>query len=310
MTARRRPAAVAAWIALAAAGLGAQASQVFRGGTDLVLLSVAVQDPRGRLVPDLAREDFQVFEDGIRQTITNFSRDVQPIALSLLLDTSASMDRKLATAQEAAVGFVRQLTPRDVAMVIDFDSQARIRQEFTTDLGALEAAIRSTRAGGPTALYNALYTAVNQLRVIRAEAGPDAGIRRQAIVVLSDGEDTASLIDDVAVLDVLKRSEVIVYAIGLRAESVAARGEFSAADAALRMMARETGGRSYFISEINQLRGIYAEIADELTSQYTIGYVSTNAARDGGWRAVQVRVTLAGAVARTRTGYFAPRAIR
>jgi len=305
---RRRPALhAAAIVALAAAGLGAQA-QVFRGGTDLVLLSVAVQDSRGRLVPDLGRDDFQVFEDGVPQAITNFSRDVQPIALSLLIDTSASMDRKLMTAQEAAVNFLRQLTPRDMAMVIDFDAQARIRQEFTSDLAALEAAIRSTRAGGPTALYNALYTAVNQLRVIRAEAGPDAEIRRQAIVVLSDGEDTASLIDDVAVLDVLKRSEVIVYAIGLRAANVATRGEFSAAEAALRMMSRETGGRSYFVSEVDQLRGIYAEIADELTSQYTIGYVSTNTARTGAWRAVQVRVNARGATARTRTGYFGPRA--
>lgn len=305
---RRRPALLAAAIVtLAAAGLGAQA-QVFRGGTDLVLLSVAVQDSRGRLVPDLGRDDFQIFEDGVPQTITNFSRDVQPIALSLLIDTSASMDRKLVTAQEAAVNFLRQLTPRDVAMVIDFDAQARIRQEFTGDLATLEAAIRSTRAGGPTALYNALYTAVNQLRVIRAEAGPDAEMRRQAIVVLSDGEDTASLIDDVAVLDVLKRSEVIVYAIGLRAASVAARGEFSAAEAALRMMSRETGGRSYFVSEVDQLRGIYAEIADELTSQYTIGYVSTNTARNGAWRAVQVRVNARGATTRTRTGYFGPKA--
>jgi Ca-activated chloride channel family protein len=300
--------------AAAAAGLvgvlaASAAAQVFRGGTDLVLLNVTVQDTLGRLVPGLSREDFQIFEDGVPQTIQNFSREMEPIALSILIDTSASMDRKLATAQEAAVGFLRRLTPQDVAMVIDFDAQARIRQGFTNDRLALETAIRSTRAGGPTALYNAIYTAVNELRVVRSQAPADEPVRRQAIVVLSDGEDTNSLIDDEAVLDALQRSEVALYAIGLRERATRPDDRsYQRAESILLRMAQQTGGRAYFISQIDELRDVYAQIADELASQYTIGYVSTNTTRDGGWRAIRVVMKPANSVARTRAGYFAPRA--
>jgi len=289
----------------------ARAAQVFRGGTDVVMLSVTVQDTQGRLVPDLRLEDFQVFEDGVLQAVSNFSRDVEPIALSFLIDTSASMDRKLGTAQEAAIGFLSRLTPQDLAMVIDFDAQARIKQPFTNDRVALEAAVRATAVGGPTALYNALYTALNELRVTRSEAKPGDPFRRQAIVVLSDGEDTASLIDDVAVLDAVRRSEVTLYAIGLRdpRRRDEERG-FERSESFLLRLAQQTGGRAYFIEQVEELRGVYALIADELTSQYTIGYVSKNAVQDGGWRAVQVMTAVPNTQARTRAGYFAPRARR
>lgn len=287
-------------------------AQVFRGGTDVVMLSVTVQDTQGRLMPDLRPEDFQVFEDGVLQTVSNFSRDVEPIALSFLIDTSASMDRKLSTAQEAAIGFLGRLTPQDVAMVIDFDAQARIKQPFTNDRVALEAAVRATAVGGPTALYNALYTALNELRVTQAEAKPGDPFRRQAIVVLSDGEDTASLIDDVAVLDAVRRSEVMLYAIGLRDPRRRGDSErgFDRSQSFLLRLAQQTGGRAYFIEQVDELRGVYGLIADELASQYTIGYVSKNAAQDGSWRAVQVMMTAPNTQARTRAGYFAPRARR
>jgi VWFA-related protein len=220
------------------------------------------------------------------------------------------MEKKLQTAQEAAIGFLRRLTPQDVAMVIDFDAQARIRQAFTNDRVSLEEAIRSTRAGGPTALYNAIYTAVNELRVARSEPTPEEPIRRQAIVVLSDGEDTNSLIDDVAVLDSLQRSEVTLYAIGLRAENRIDERSFDRSEVILRRMAQQTGGRAYFITRLEELRNVYGQIADELASQYTLGYVSTNTLRDGSWRAIQVVTKPTNTVARTRAGYFAPRARR
>ena len=299
--------ALAAAACVVAVGSAAASAQVYRGGTDVVLLNVTVQDTLGRLVPNLSREDFVVFEDGVPQAIQNFSREVEPIALSILIDTSASMDRKLATAQEAAVGFLRRLTPFDVAMIVDFDAQARIRQPFTSDRVALETAIRSTRAGGPTALYNAIYTAVNELRVTRAEARPEDPIRRQAIVVLSDGEDTNSLIDDVAVLDALQRTEIALYAIGLRSPDRAEAKSFDRAESILRRMAQQTGGRAFFVTQIEELRNVYGLIADELSSQYTIGYVSANARRDGAWRAIQVVSKPANTTARTRAGYFAPR---
>ena len=195
-------------------------SQVFRGGVELVSLNVTVTDGT-KYVTDLNQEDFEVFEDGALQTITLFNREQQPIALAVLLDTSASMDERLPTAQEAAIGFARRLKPNDAMEVIDFNSQLHILQTFTADQGALEKAIRSTTANGSTALYNAVYISLKELKKVRAASADE--IRRQAIVVLSDGDDTSSLVEYDEVLDLAKRSETAIYAIGLRPQSIGRR---------------------------------------------------------------------------------------
>lgn len=295
-----------ALIAIGATALvaGAAAQQIFRTGTDVVLLSITAADGAGRLLPGLDRADFQVYEDGVLQDISNFSRDPQPIALSLVLDTSTSMELKISVVQEAASGFVRRLSPRDAAQIIDFDSQAKILQTFTGDHDALERAVRHTQAGGSTSLYNAIYTAISELKRSRATTAEE--VRRQAIVLLSDGEDTSSIVPYEDVLDLAKRSEVILYAIGLRErDSPASRG-WNEAEFVLRSMAQETGGRVYFVSDIKQLSGLYEQIADELANQYTIGYTSKNPKRDGAWRRIVVKVAREGATARTKSGYFGP----
>ena len=191
-----------------------------RSGVDLVSLSVTVMEGT-RYVSDLDEADFEVYEDGAKQAITFFSRVQQPIALAILLDTSASMNERLATAQEAAVGFARRMRREDVMEVIDFDSQARILQTFTNDVAALEKAIRSTDVNGSTSLYNAIYVSLKELK--RAKASSAEEIRRQAIVVLSDGDDTSSLVPYEEVLDLAKRSETAIYAIGLRPSGRIAR---------------------------------------------------------------------------------------
>jgi Ca-activated chloride channel family protein len=282
------------------------ARQVFKSGTDLVLLNVTVADSAGHLVTGLTQDDFQVYEDGVLQAVTNFSRDPLPIALSILLDTSTSMDRKLPVAQEAATGFARRLTARDVAQIIDFDSQAQILQTFTNDKAALEQAIRRTQAGGSTSLFNALYTALSELKNIRARSPTD--VRRQAIVALSDGEDTTSLVTFDDVLDLAKRSETGVYAIGLREKGdPAMSGKWNEADYILKTLAQETGGRPFFVDDVSQLPAIYSLIADELSNQYSVGYVSKNPKRDGVWRRITVKVIKPNATARAKAGYFAPR---
>lgn len=281
-----------------------EAQQVFRGTADVVSLSVTVTDTDRKLVPGLDRGDFQVFEDGVLQEVSTFARDPQPIALSILLDTSISMERKLSVAQEAASGFVRQLGPRDLAQIIDFDTRPEILQPFTSDKPPLELAIRKTQVGGSTALYNALYIALTELKRVRVTAASD--IRRQAIIVLSDGEDTSSLIGYEEVLDAAKRSEVSVYAIGLRGRTDRPSGEFNEADFVLRTLTRETGGRLFPVDDASQLQGIYQQISDELANQYSIGYVSKNLKRDGAWRRIVVRTTRPGTSARTKSGYFAP----
>jgi Ca-activated chloride channel family protein len=277
----------------------------FRTGVDLVSLNVTVADPTGRFVTDLEPTAFQVFEDGVKQEVTFFNRSNLPIALSLLLDTSASMEDKLTTAQEAAVGFSRKLRVSDLAQVVDFDSRVSIAQPFTSNIADLEAAIRRTSPGGSTALHNAIYIALKELKKVQARSSED--IRRQAIIVLSDGEDTSSLVSFDEVLELAKRSETAIYSIGLRSRGPErARGSFNESDFVLRQLAQETGGKAYFARAAAELTGIYEQISDELSSQYMVGYSSKNPKRDGGWRRIVVRVTGATATARTKQGYYGP----
>jgi Ca-activated chloride channel homolog len=278
----------------------------FKTGVDLVSLNVTVTDPAARYVTDLEQGDFQVFEDGVLQEVTFFNKTNLPIALGLLLDTSASMETRLPIAQEAAIGFAKKLRPQDLAEVIDFDSRVLILQPFTNKAPELEQAIKRTSAGGSTSMYNAIYIALKDLKKVVATNIDE--IRRQAIVVLSDGEDTSSLLPFEEVLDLAKRSETAIYAIGLRSTEpgTSSNKGFKEAEFVLRQLSQETGGRTFFPTQVSELPGIYGQISDELSSQYTVGYTSRNAKRDGAWRRVVVRVNRQNAVPRTKQGYFAP----
>src|SRR5688500_17942460 len=176
--------------------LSAQGQRI-RSGVELVSLNVTVTEGggTGKYLTDLTEKEFEVYEDGAKQKVTFFSRTLQPISLALLLDTSASMEERMAVAQEAAIGFAKQLRKEDQAEVIDFDSQVRILSPFTNDAAALEKAIRTTTPNGSTSLYNALYIALKELKRTKAVPTTSDAIRRQAIVLLSDGDDTSSLIE-------------------------------------------------------------------------------------------------------------------
>lgn len=278
----------------------------FRTGVDVVSLAVTVTDSRNRYVTELGEADFSVFEDGVKQELTFFNRRPQPIALSLLLDTSASMEQHLPMLQTAASNFVRRLKPADLAQVIDFDSRVEIRQTFTGSQADLDTAIRQTVAGGSTSLHNAIYIALRELTKVRA--GNQEDVRRQAVIVFSDGEDTSSLVSFEEVLELAKRSETAIYVIALRGadvQSTQSRG-FREAEFILRTLAQDSGGRAIFPTKIEDLTGVYAQIADELASQYTVGYTSSNPRRDGAWRRVVVRVSRPDVTARTKNGYYAP----
>ena len=191
------------------------------------------------------------------------------------------MEQHLPTLQAAAANFVKRLKPSDLAQVVDFDSRVEIRQGFTANQADLEAAILQTVAGGSTSLHNAIYIALRELRKIRAVAEED--VRRQALIVFSDGEDTSSLVSFDEVLELAKRSETSIYTIALRGADTQSKG-FREAEFVLRSLARETGGRAFFPLKIDDLTGVYAQIADELASRYTLGYTSMNPKRDGAWR--------------------------
>jgi len=275
----------------------------FRTGVELVSLNVTVSEGQ-HFVTDLEQGDFNVYEDGVQQNVTFFNKTNLPIALALLLDTSASMDTKLPTAQEAAIGFAKRLRSQDLAEVIDFDNKVITLQAFTNSSQELEQAIRKTSAGGSTSLYNAIYIALKDLK--KAVAKNVDEIRRQAIIVLSDGEDTSSLLPFEEVLDLAKRSETAIYSIGLRDNDSGGTKLFKEAEFVLKQFSQETGGRSFFPSRVSDLGGVYGQIADELSSQYTVGYTSKNPKRDGAWRRIVVRVNRPNTSTRTKQGYFGP----
>ena len=304
-------AGLAALVALAAGRpLSAQAPQrkpsdsVFRAGVEMVSLNVTVVDQQQHYLTDLESRDFTILEDGARQDITYFNRTSLPIALSLLIDTSASMEQRLTIAQDAAIGFAKKLRPQDLAQVVDFDTRVEVLQGFTADTTALETAIRATQAGGSTAMFNALYISLKELAKIRPRTEDD--VHRRAVVVLSDGEDTSSLVTYDEVLDLAKRSATTIYAIGLQSRDNGLSKGFKEAEYVLRQLATETGGRAFFPQRAEDLAGIYGVIADELASQYVIGYASSNQKRDGSWRRLTVQVNRTGTTARTKRGYFAP----
>lgn len=305
MTGRWRIAVPLLVVAFAATALAAQDAQVFRTGTDLVLLSVSAVDSKGKPIAGLDRADFQVVEDGRVQDVSVFSAEPQPISLSLLIDTSTSMEMKLRMAQDAAVGFCRRLRANDVAQIISFDSETRIQQPFTRDAAALEAAIRGLHASGSTSLHTAIYIALNELNRLR-RGQPASEIRRQGIVVLSDGQDTTSLLRYEDVLELARRSDVAVYAIALHDKSESATRGFNEAEFVLRSLSQSSGGRLFAADDPSQLPAIYVQIADEIASQYTLGYVSKNLQRDGAWRRIGVKVSRPNVAARTKAGYFAP----
>ena len=274
----------------------------FRVSVDLISLNVTVTDFRNRFITDLTRDDFRVFEDGVHQELDVFSQEDLPLRMILLLDSSASMEEKMGFAQQAAVRFVGQMKDDDLTEVVEFGSKAHIIQPFTANTEELSKAILRTQAGGTTSLYNALYIALKDLSRRRSD------IRRQAIVVLSDGEDTSSLVSFDQVLELTKDTDVTIYTISLRREGARKGKYFSEAEHVLKKLAEETGGQWFFPDHIDELESVYARIAKELKSQYSMGFFSNNTRRDGSWRRVVVQTTSEeGLLVRTKLGYYAPR---
>jgi len=283
----------------------------FHTATELVSLNVTVVNRNDRYVADLTQDQFAVFEDGVQQTLEFFAAGDLPLDVLILLDTSASMAPWMAMTQQAATRFVRALRPTDRATVMGIASGLRILQTVTGDSAALEQAIRSTKAGGRTLLYASLYTALRELAKSR-NAGDAA--RRQAIVLLSDGQDTASGFGFDELIGSVRRYAVPIYTIAprpsqtIRTQRETIWGERThEQDFELRKLATETGGRAFFPGALHELTGIYDHIANELGHQYSLGYESSNISLDGTFRRIAVRLSVPGVTLRTRSGYIAER---
>lgn len=286
----------------------------FRSGIDLVALNVVVTDNQQNFVGGLTAENFAVFEDGVQQNVSFFAAGDVPLDLAILLDTSASMTDKIATAQQAAIGFSSTLGTDDRLLVVDIKDATKILAPLSGDVDSAKAAILSTVPRGGTALYNGLYLTLKELTKERRVSDE---VRRQAIVVLSDGDDTASLMGFDDVMELAKQSGIAIYTITLRSKwvtrnaTLSTQRYFSQAEFSMKSLAHETGARSFFPEDISELAGVYGTIADELASQYALGYTSKNPKRDGAYRRVIVRVTdVPGTRVRTRAGYLSARVER
>lgn len=281
-------------------GVAQQDDEVVRVNTDLVVLNVTVTDKAGEYVPGLKLSDFKVFEDGKEvpaRVISNFTVHETPFASVVLLDTSGSMESRLSLGRSAAIRFLDGLRPEDVAAVFKFDYKIEQVQDFSSgrDLAPMAYAIK---ARGMTTLYDAILEAVNAL----AERQEN----RKAIVVLSDGMDTYSKTSSSKALEAAMAIGASIYAVDMSATDAGGpRNRQSAL--VLKSFADKSGGRFVATPGGPALRDAFASIARELGHQYTISYRPLNQARDGRWRALEVKLSREELLVRTRKGYRSPK---
>lgn len=269
--------------------------------TEVALVNVifSVVDNRNRPVPGLKVTDFELYEDRRRQSIDFFSEideasDV-PLTIALLVDTSGSVKNKLDYEKRTAAEFFTSVLRRrkDLALIIQFDSEVNLVQDFTDDPDRLIDALDKLEAGNSTSLYDAVYLAAEEK--LRGEAG------RKVIVIITDGEDTSSRLSKREAIEAAQRSDILIYGIGVR-------GEMGTDFGVLKQFAEETGGRFFSPrADLREIREAFRAIGEELKGQYSIGYRSTNPRRDGAFRAIEIRCKVKGLRVRARRGYYAPK---
>ncbi|HYB93782.1 MAG TPA: VWA domain-containing protein [Vicinamibacterales bacterium] len=270
----------------------------FSTGVDLTTFSVSAVDRRGGLVTGLTREDFEVIEDGKAQAIEFFAHGdgaaAPPMHVGLMVDASGSMERGMKLAQGAAIKFLNLLPNAADITLVDFDTQVRITRYPQRDFPRLVERIRQRKADGFTALYDALGTYLD---------GADGQDGRTVLVMYTDGGDTRSALSFSETLNLLKASNVTVYAIGLLEHAGSARLQLQMT---LRQIAEVTGGQAFFPSGMDDIDGAYDKVLAEITSQYHLGYQSTATSTNGAWRKVEIKVKRPGIRVRSRQGYFGP----
>ncbi len=270
----------------------------FKSDTRLVVLNVSVFDQGGKVVRDLGKSQFAVYENGEKQTVNVFRQDDVPISLGLIIDTSASMTDKRERVASATLAMVKASNPEDEAFIVNFNGSAVLSRDFTNNIKDLEEALRNLDAKGETAMRDALRLGIEHLR---HRAHRD----KKVLLVVTDGEDNSSSETQAHLVQAAQQNDVIIYAIGL----LGAEEPASAARAKKQLdeLTEQTGGRSWFPTDVAEIANITPEIAHEIRNQYVLAYTPTNLAADGSFRKVRVEVDVPGAVVRTRTGYYAPK---
>jgi len=275
----------------------------------LVNVPLSVIDRHGKFIPSLTAKDFLVEEDGRRQEIKSFAReDELPLTLALLIDTSPSVRPVIDEEKQTAVGFLESvLRAKDEALVIGFDRSVTLVQDFTDNIRELKRAIDGLEIGSGTSVYDAVYLACDEK--LSQETG------RKAIILISDGEDTASKLRFNSALVAAHKSDAVIYGISNSVRTFFPYGRrgsrnpggFGGDIGTLRKFSDETGGTTFVATDQNGFRKIFDQIAQELRSQYNIGYYSSNTARDGRFRQIKIIPRDSGYTVKARKGYYAPK---
>ncbi len=282
--------------------------------TGLVHLVATVMDRHHNFITDLEQSDFKVMEDGAPQEIRFFGRDTDlPLRIGLLLDTSNSIRPRLEFEQDAAIDFLSSVLRRnkDQAFLMTFDNEPEVIQDYTGDVSELTNAIRKQRAGGGTALNDAIYRASEKLINPPSPAGQNVEVRR-VLVVISDGDDNLS---DHALSEALEgamRAEVAIYAISTNTDWIAidnpdrpTKYHYDPGDKVLQQFTDASGGRTFFPYKVDDLAQSFVDIGTELRSQYFIAYSPTNPLSNGQYRKIEVDAGRKGLIVRTKKGYYA-----
>ena len=283
-------------ILLVCGGISAFAQQpTFRTGTRTVALYATVTDAQKRLVPDLAQDDFQIYDNDKLQTIDLFVNEVQPITVVVMLDTSASMTGNLKLLEQASEQFLMRMLPKDKGLVGSFNDKIEFfPSTFTNDRDRLIRSLHDLDFGNPTRLYDAIAASMDRLDKVDG---------RRVVLVFTDGEDTGSRADDNAVLDQARREEVMIYAVGLRSDYFnGARQVRSKPDSGLKKLAEETGGGYFELDKTSDLAPTFTRVAQELHSQYVLGF--TPAQLDGKIHRLAIKAK-ASMTVRARRSYLA-----
>jgi Ca-activated chloride channel homolog len=276
---------------------------------DVVVMHTSVYDKNGHFVGGLSKEAFALFEDGVEQKIGFFSQEDVPVSLGILLDLSGSMRSKMDQITKAALAFIRASNPEDQVFLIGFNEQVELLQDYTSDIDEVADSLDNIIVTGGTALYDAIY-----LGVQKAETGIKP---KKAIVIITDGEDRDSYYKLDELVGKVQESDAQVFCVGFL-NAVPDKGLFGRwsksvpekARDALQRISEDTGAKAFFPQKLTEINNIVSEIAHDLRNQYSIGYTSSNTARDGSYRRVKITLsTAAGANthARYRRGYFAPK---
>jgi Ca-activated chloride channel homolog len=279
---------------------GASGRYTLTRNVDEVVLNVSVFDENRRLINDLTKDNFKVWEDGAPQTVVAFQHQDLPVSMGILVDNSGSMRDKRAAVNAAALDLVKASNPEDEAFIVNFSDEAYIDQDFTSSIAKLHEGLSHIDSRGGTALYDAVVASADHL-------GQDAKRSKQVLLVITDGEDNASSLDlEKTIQKIQDLNGPVVYSIGLLFGSESDPRESHRAKRALQLLSDETGGLAFFPRSLAEVDSIAAEVATDIRRQYTLGYHSTKPMSQLGYRTIRVEAhgSHEKLIVRTKSGYY------